>query len=185
MPTNTVPSPLPGSERALRFGSRLIGPANPLDSFEVTVRVRPRGKKIPAAEEIGARMPLKRTYLRPGGIRRRLRSGPGGHRRGRIICREKWIEGGFDQSGRAKRQAFRHGQVVQRRISGQIDAVQPSGRRLSRAHREHSPSAECRLGCAGCVWTGQSPAGAAAHRPEQAARKMRNSPPGRLSPPPR
>jgi kumamolisin len=55
--------PLAGSERALRSGSKLIGPANPTDSFEVTVRLRSRNKKKVSAEKIGALPPLKRHYL--------------------------------------------------------------------------------------------------------------------------
>jgi kumamolisin len=56
-------NPIAGSERALRSGSRLIGPSNPEERVEITVRVRSSGRKLPSPEKIGALMPLKRRYL--------------------------------------------------------------------------------------------------------------------------
>ena len=56
-------TPLPGSERSLRAGSRLIGPVNPKDRIEVTVRMRSRNKKPLSAEKIGAMLPGRRHYL--------------------------------------------------------------------------------------------------------------------------
>src|SRR5208282_2356515 len=52
-----------GSQRALREGSRLIGPSNPEERVEITVRVRSRASKIPSADKVGAQMPLKRHYM--------------------------------------------------------------------------------------------------------------------------
>jgi kumamolisin len=63
MPSTKTLIPISGSARALRSGSRLIGPANPKDQIEVTVRVRSRGKPMPSAEKIGALLPLRRRYL--------------------------------------------------------------------------------------------------------------------------
>jgi kumamolisin len=63
MPSKKPTVPLPGSERALRSGSKLIGPANPKDQVEVTVRLRSRNKKPVSADKIGALPPLKRKYL--------------------------------------------------------------------------------------------------------------------------
>lgn len=63
MKPNTSSSILEGSGRALRSGSRLIGPSKPDERVEVTVRVRPRSRSLPSAEKIGALMPLKRRYL--------------------------------------------------------------------------------------------------------------------------
>lgn len=63
MPTKRTYNPITGSERALRSGSSLIGPSNPEERIEVTVRVRSRARKIPSAEKIGAQMPLKRRYM--------------------------------------------------------------------------------------------------------------------------
>jgi kumamolisin len=63
MPTMKTLIPINGSARALRSGSRLIGPANPKDEVQVTVRVRSRGKSLPSAEKIGALPPLRRKYL--------------------------------------------------------------------------------------------------------------------------
>jgi kumamolisin len=63
MPTKNAVNRLPGSERALRSGSRLIGPADPKERIEITVRVRSRSNRPIATETIGALMPLKRRYL--------------------------------------------------------------------------------------------------------------------------
>jgi kumamolisin len=63
MPSSKILTALAGSERALRSGSRLIGPTNPKDRIEVTVRLRSRSKKSVSAEKIGALLPLKRHYL--------------------------------------------------------------------------------------------------------------------------
>ncbi|MGA2016137.1 MAG: S53 family peptidase [Opitutaceae bacterium] len=63
MPTKRSYNPIAGSQRALRDGSRLIGPSNPEERVEITVRVRSRASKIPSADKIGAQMPLKRHYM--------------------------------------------------------------------------------------------------------------------------
>lgn len=63
MPSMKTLTPIGGSERALRSGSRLIGPADPREEIQVTVRVRSRGRTLPAAEKIGALMPRRRHYL--------------------------------------------------------------------------------------------------------------------------
>ncbi|HUD46066.1 MAG TPA: S53 family peptidase [Candidatus Baltobacteraceae bacterium] len=63
MPSIKTLIPLPGSERALRSGSKLIGPANPKDRVEVTMRLRSRNKKQVSADKIGGLLPLKRHYL--------------------------------------------------------------------------------------------------------------------------
>jgi len=63
MPSTKNLTPLTGSERSLRSGSQLIGPANPTDRFEVTIRLRSRNKKPASADKIGALPPLKRHYL--------------------------------------------------------------------------------------------------------------------------
>jgi kumamolisin len=63
MPTKKVSNPIAGSERALRAGSRLIGPCNPDERVEITMRVRSRGPKLASANKIGALAPLKRRYL--------------------------------------------------------------------------------------------------------------------------
>jgi len=63
MPTKKVSNPVAGSERALRASSRLIGPSNPDERVEITVRVRRRVPKFVSAARIGATMPLKRNYL--------------------------------------------------------------------------------------------------------------------------
>ena len=56
-------SPLTGSARSLRSGSKLIGPANAKDRIEVTLRLRSRNKKSHSADKLGAMLPLKRHYL--------------------------------------------------------------------------------------------------------------------------
>ena len=63
MPSTKMLTPLAGSERALRPGSRLVGTVNPEDRIEVTVRLRSRGNKPVSADEIGALPPLERHYL--------------------------------------------------------------------------------------------------------------------------
>ncbi len=63
MPSTKTPVPLAGSGRALRSGSKLIGPANPKDRVEVTIRMRSRNKKQVSPEKIGALLPSKRHYL--------------------------------------------------------------------------------------------------------------------------
>jgi kumamolisin len=63
MPSTKTPIPLAGSGRSLRSGSKLIGPSNPTDRVEVTVRLRSRNKKQASADKIGAQQPLKRHYL--------------------------------------------------------------------------------------------------------------------------
>ena len=63
MPSTKVLPILAGSARALRSGSQLIGPANPKDRFEVTIRIRSRSNKPVSTDKIGAMPPLKRHYL--------------------------------------------------------------------------------------------------------------------------
>ena len=63
MPTNKILQPLAGSARALRSGSKLIGPVNLKERIQVTVRVRSCNKKPVNADQIGALQPLKRRYL--------------------------------------------------------------------------------------------------------------------------
>ena len=63
MPTKKASNPISGSERGLRAGSRLIGPSNPAEMVEVTVRVRSRSNKLPSAAKIGSTPPLRRVYL--------------------------------------------------------------------------------------------------------------------------
>jgi kumamolisin len=63
MSSTKILTPIRGSERALRSGSRLIGPANPKEEVQVTVRVRSHGKALHAAEKIGAMPPRRRHYL--------------------------------------------------------------------------------------------------------------------------
>jgi kumamolisin len=63
MPSTKILTPLAGSARSLRSGSRLIGPVNPHDRIQVTVRIRSRSKKPVFADKIGALPPLKRRYL--------------------------------------------------------------------------------------------------------------------------
>jgi kumamolisin len=63
MPSVKTLIPLAGSGRALRSGSKLIGPANPKDRVEVTMRLRSRSKKPAPADKIGRQQPLKRHYL--------------------------------------------------------------------------------------------------------------------------
>ncbi len=63
MPSKKILNPLPGSERGLRSGSRLIGPSNPKELVEITMRVRSRSATLPTSDKIGAVPPLKRTYL--------------------------------------------------------------------------------------------------------------------------
>jgi kumamolisin len=63
MPSKTPSNPIAGSERALRAGSRLIGPSNPAERVEITMRVRSRATKKIAADKIGATPPLKRRNM--------------------------------------------------------------------------------------------------------------------------
>ncbi|HTA30562.1 MAG TPA: S53 family peptidase [Candidatus Cybelea sp.] len=63
MPLPNTLVPLAGSGRALRSGSKLIGPADPKQSIEVTVRLRSSSKKQVSVENMGALPPLKRHYL--------------------------------------------------------------------------------------------------------------------------
>jgi kumamolisin len=61
MPTKKS-NPLSGSERGLRSGSKLIGPSNPNERFEVTVRVRPRSV-LPLPDKMGMVLPRLRRYM--------------------------------------------------------------------------------------------------------------------------
>jgi kumamolisin len=63
MASKKILNPLPGSGRGLRAGSKLIGPTNPKELVEFTMRVRSRSAKLPSPEKIGAIAPLKRTYM--------------------------------------------------------------------------------------------------------------------------
>jgi kumamolisin len=63
MPSKKVLTPLTGSERGLRSGSKLIGPSDPKELLEITIRVRSRLSKLPTPDKLGAVMPLKRSYL--------------------------------------------------------------------------------------------------------------------------
>ena len=63
MPKKIAYNPVAGSERSLRAGSKLIGPSNPEERIDITVRVRSRAAKLPPADKIGAQMPLKRHYM--------------------------------------------------------------------------------------------------------------------------
>jgi kumamolisin len=61
-PKNRVP--LPNSERGTPPGTR-VGPVDPAERIEVTVRVRPRAKTgLPSAQEMGAKLPRDRQYLK-------------------------------------------------------------------------------------------------------------------------
>jgi len=62
MPSNKSTNPLAGSERGLRSGSTLIGPSDPDERFEITIRVRPR-RALPSPDKIGLLPPLQRRYL--------------------------------------------------------------------------------------------------------------------------
>ena len=56
--------PLPGSERAPMEGAREIGPANPNEQVEVTIRLRSRSGKKPALNSAESAKPIReRTYL--------------------------------------------------------------------------------------------------------------------------
>jgi kumamolisin len=55
-------TPLSGSARTLRSGSRLNGPSNPQDTVQVTVRLRSRSKTPAPAEKLAALPPLQRRY---------------------------------------------------------------------------------------------------------------------------
>ncbi|HEY1764600.1 MAG TPA: S53 family peptidase [Opitutaceae bacterium] len=64
MPTKNKPiTPVTGSERGLRSGSQLIGPCNPDERIEVTVRLRSKSAKPLPAAKLGTLLPAKRTYL--------------------------------------------------------------------------------------------------------------------------
>ncbi len=65
MPTKTNKNlnPLSGSERGLRAGSKLIGPCNPDERVDITIRVRSRSPKKISAAAIGALPLSKRRYL--------------------------------------------------------------------------------------------------------------------------
>jgi kumamolisin len=63
MPSKKILNPLPGSERGLRSGSRLIGPSNPKELVEITLRLRSKSAKLPTSQKIGSILPLNRTYL--------------------------------------------------------------------------------------------------------------------------
>lgn len=77
MPAKEKSAPLIGSERALRPGSRLLGPANPREKASVTVRIRPREKRPFSADRIGALLPRNRTYLSRAEFARIHRGAPG------------------------------------------------------------------------------------------------------------
>jgi kumamolisin len=63
MPNKKISTPLAGSERGLRSGSRLIGPSDPKELVEITVRVRSRSSKPPSFDKIGSVPPLKRVNV--------------------------------------------------------------------------------------------------------------------------
>jgi kumamolisin len=63
MPSTNTLTPLAGSARALRPGSKLIGPTNPQELVQVTVRLRSCNKKPVPAGQFAALPPLKRNYL--------------------------------------------------------------------------------------------------------------------------
>ncbi len=52
-----------GSERALKPGSRLIGPADPRERIEITLRLRSQKRQLPDPDKIGALPPKRRRYL--------------------------------------------------------------------------------------------------------------------------
>jgi len=63
MPPKKTLVPLAGSERGLRPGSELIGPSNPKELVEITLRVRSRSSRAPTFDAIGSIPPLKRAYM--------------------------------------------------------------------------------------------------------------------------
>jgi kumamolisin len=63
MPTKKPTNPLAGSQRSLRAGSKLIGPSNPNERVEITMRLRRKSRSVPGVAALGAMMPLDRTYL--------------------------------------------------------------------------------------------------------------------------
>ncbi|HEV8192376.1 MAG TPA: S53 family peptidase [Ktedonobacterales bacterium] len=59
---------LPGSDRTLVPGSKAVGPVNPAEVIEVTIRLRPRasaGDLDAALTSLGSTPPAERTYLTP------------------------------------------------------------------------------------------------------------------------
>ncbi|HEY7426988.1 MAG TPA: S53 family peptidase [Gemmataceae bacterium] len=54
--------PLPNTERQSVGGTRMVGPVNPKEMIQVTVRVRPR-KELPAIDQLGLQRPRDRKYL--------------------------------------------------------------------------------------------------------------------------
>lgn len=63
MPSPSKQVPLPGSERAAVKGSREIGPADPNEVVDVTLRLRPRSGKISLAADEFTKPIEKRTIL--------------------------------------------------------------------------------------------------------------------------
>ena len=64
MPTKIKPTtPVSGSERGLRSGSQLIGPCDPNERIEITIRLRSKSPKPLSAAKLGTLLPAKRTYL--------------------------------------------------------------------------------------------------------------------------
>lgn len=64
MPTKNKPvTPVTGSERGLRSGSQLIGPCDPNERIEITIRLRSKAPKTFSAARLGTLLPGKRTYL--------------------------------------------------------------------------------------------------------------------------
>ena len=55
--------PLAGTERVLRAGSKLIGPSDPRELVEITLRVRSRSSRATAFNKFASVPPLKRTYM--------------------------------------------------------------------------------------------------------------------------
>src|SRR5579864_1137643 len=65
MPSSTKRVPVPGSERAPVPGAEVIGAPDPNQRIEVSLilRRRPSAEQLPAAEELGSRLPHERQHL--------------------------------------------------------------------------------------------------------------------------
>jgi kumamolisin len=70
---------LPGSERQLIPGSQVVGPVDPSETFEVTIRLRSRASDADLAAQaaaLGATPPAERSYLTPEQLAERYGADP-------------------------------------------------------------------------------------------------------------
>ncbi len=155
--------PLAGSERSPMPGAREVGPANPNEKVEVTIRLKSRaGKKPIVSADAYSQLPKKRTTLSRAEYEQRHGADPAAIARVEAFARDHALT--VVETSPARRTVILSGTVAAMNDAFGVVLKQYEHRRrkISRPHRRRatsSRSARCRRGR---IWFGQPPSGSTA-----------------------